>query len=89
MYSFYALLLYALFMHSFYALFLFTFFMCYFYALFSCAILICSFHKRLAILRMNRKYYCTKTNMANNKIEDVLKKLSLSHHRARFVEEKI
>ena len=89
MYSFYALLLCALFMHSFYALFLFTFFMCYFYALFSCAILICSFHKRLAILRMNRKYYCTKTNMGNNKMDDVLKKLKLSHHRARFVEEKI
>ena len=87
--SFYALFLCALFMHSFYALFVFTLFMCSFYVLFSCTILMCSFHKRLAILRMHKKYQCTKTNMADNKMNDVLKKLGLSHHRARLVEEKI
>ena len=86
---FYALFLCALFMHSFYALFVFTLFMCSFYVLFSCTILMCSFHKRLAILRMHKKYHCTKTNMADNKMNDVLKKLGLSHHRARLVEEKI
>ena len=87
--SFYVLFLCALFMHSFYALFVFTLFMCSFYVLFSCTILMCSFHKRLAILRMHKKYHCTKTNMADNKMNDVLKKLGLSHHRARLVEEKI
>ena len=87
--SFYALFLYAIFMHSFYALFVLTLFICSFYALFSCAILMCSFHKRLAILRMHKKHYCAKANMADNKTDDVLKKLRLSHHRARFVEEKI
>ena len=44
----------------------------------------CSFHKRLAILSMH-----TKTNMADNKMDEVLKKLGLSNHRARFVEEMI
>ena len=87
--SFYVLFLCALFMHSFYALFVFTLFMCSFYVLFSCTILMCSFHKRLAILRMHKKYHCTKTNMADNKMNDVLKKLGLSDHRAKFVEEKI
>ena len=74
--SFYALILCALCIHS-------------FYALFSCAILMCSFHKRLVILRIHKKYYCTKTNIADKKMDDVLKTLGLSHHRARFVEEKI
>ena len=69
--SFYALLLCALCIHSFYVLFLCALFMCY---------LMRSFHKRLAILRMLKKYYCTKTNMADNKMDDVLKKLVLSHH---------
>ena len=87
--SFCALFLCALFMHSFYALFVFTLFTCFFYVLFLCTILMCSFHKRLAILRMHKKYHCTKTNMADNKMNDVLKKLGLSHHRARLVEEKI
>ena len=49
----------------------------------------CSFHKRLRILHMREKYYCTKTNIADNKIDGVLKKLGPSDHRARFVEEKI
>ena len=89
MYSFYALFLCALFMHSFYALFVFTTFMCSFYEFFSCAILMCSFHKRLAILPMHKKHYCVKTNMADSKMYDVRKKLGLSHHRARFAEEKI
>ena len=40
-------------------------------------------------LRMPKKYYCTKTNMADNKMDDVLKKLDLSDYRARFVEENI
>ena len=87
--SFYALCLCALFMLSFCALFVFTLFMCSFYALFSCAILMCSFRKRLAILCTHRKYYCTKTNTAANKMDDVLKKLGLSDRRARLVEEKI
>ena len=87
--SFYALSLCALFMLSFCALFVFTLFMCSFYALFSCAILMCFFRKRLAILRTHRKYYCTKTNTAANKMDDVLKKLGLSDRRARLVEEKI
>ena len=38
---------------------------------------------------MHKKYYSTKTNMADNKMNDVLKKLGLSDHRAKFVEEKI
>ena len=49
----------------------------------------CSFHKRLAILHMHKKYYCTKANMADHKIDVVLKKLGLSDHRINFVEEKI
>ena len=87
--SFYVLFVFAHFVRSFYALFVFTLFMCFFYVLFSCTTLMCSFHKRLAILRMHKKYHCTKTNMADNKMNDVLKKLGLSHHRARLVEEKI
>ena len=79
-YSFYVLFLCALFMRSFYSAFLCAVFMCY---------LMCSFHKRLRILHMREKYYCTKTNIADNKIDGVLKKLGLSDHRARFVEEKI
>ena len=69
--------------------FLCALFMCSFYALFSWAILMCSFHKSLAILHMHKKYYCKKTNMADNKMDDVLKMLGPSDHRARFVEEKI
>ena len=76
-------------MCSFYVLFLCALFMRSFYELFSCAILMCFFHKRLAILRMHNKYYCTKTNMADNKMDNFLKKLGLSDHSARFVEEKI
>ena len=38
---------------------------------------------------MHKKYYYTKTNMADNKMKDVLKKLGLSDHRAKFIEEKI
>ena len=38
---------------------------------------------------MQKKYYCTKTNMADNKMENILRKLGLSHHRARYVKEKI
>ena len=87
--SFYVLFLCALFMCSLYALFLCALFMRSFYALSSCAILMCFFHKRLAILRMHKKYYCTKTNMADNKMDNFLKKLGLSDHSARFVEEKI
>ena len=49
----------------------------------------CSFHKRQVILHMHKKYYCTKTNMADNKMNDVLKKLGLSDHRTKFIEEKI
>ena len=87
--SLYSLFLCTLFMCSFYALFLCTLFVWPFYVLFSCAILMCSFHKRLTILRMHRKYYCTKTNMADKKMYNVLKKLGLSDRRARFFEEKI
>ena len=87
--SFYVLFLCALFMYSFYALFLCALFMRSFCALSSCAILMCFFHKRLAILRMHKKYYCTKTNMADNKMDNFLKKLGLSDDSARFVEEKI
>ena len=43
-----------------------------------CAVLMCSFHKRQVLLHMRKKYYCTKTNMADNKMNDVLKKLGLS-----------
>ena len=43
----------------------------------------------MAISRMHKKYYCTQTNMADDKIYDVLKKLGLSDRRARFVEEKM
>ena len=82
--SFYAPFLGALCIRSLYALFLFAHFMRSFYVLFLCALFMCylmrSFHKRLAILRMLKKYYCTKTNMADNKMADVLKKLVLSHH---------
>ena len=38
---------------------------------------------------MHKKYYCTETNMADNKMDDVLKKLGISDDRARFFEEKI
>ena len=87
--SLYSLFVCALLMCSFYALFVFALFMCSFYVLFLCAVLMCSFHKRQVILRMHKKYYCTKINMADNKMNDVLKKLGLSDRRARFVEEKI
>ena len=87
--SFYALFAFALLMRSFYVLFLCALFMRSFYVLFLCAVLMCSFHKRQVILHMHKKYYCTKTNMADNKMNDVLKKLGLSDHRAKFVEEKI
>ena len=87
--SLYSLFLCTLFMCSFYALFLCTLFVWPFYVLFSCAILTCSFHKRLTILRMHRKYYCTKTNMVDKEMYNVLKKLGLSDRRARFFEEKI
>ena len=60
-----------------------------FYVLFFWAVLVCFFHKRQVILHMHKKYYCTKTNVADNKMNDVLKKLGLSDHRAKFVEEKI
>ena len=76
--SFNALFVFALFMPSFYALFLCAFYIHLFYPLFSCAILMCSFHKRLAILRMHKKYYCIQTNMADDKMDDVLKRLGLS-----------
>ena len=95
--SFYALFLCTLFMRCLYLLFVFALFMCFsmrslyspFYALFSCAIFMSSFHKRLAILRMHKKYYCTQTNMAHDKMGNIPKKLGLPDHRARFVEEKI
>ena len=90
MYSFhYSLFLGALFRRSFYVLFVFALFMGSFCAHFLCDVLMCSFHKRLVILHMHKKYYSTKTNMADNKMNDVLKKLGLSDHRAKFVEEKI
>ena len=76
-------------MCSFYVLFLCALCVRLLYAHFSCDILMCSFHKRLAILRMHRKYYCTQTNMADDKMDGVLNKLGLSDYRARFVEEKI
>ena len=57
-----------------------------FYALFPCAILMCSFHKHLANLRMQKKYYCAETNMADDKINDVLKKLA-PDQRAMFIKE--
>ena len=76
-------------MPSLYALFVFALFMRSFYVLFLCAVLMRSFHKHQVILHMHKKYYCTKANMANNKMNDVLKKLDLSNHRAKFVEEKI
>ena len=43
----------------------------------------------MAISRMHKKYYWTQTNMADDKICDVLKKLGLSDRRARFAEEKM
>ena len=87
--SFYVLFVFALFMRSFYVLFSCALFMYAFYVLFLCAVSVCSFHKRQVILHMNKKYYCTKTNMQDNKMNDVLKKLGLSDHRTKFVEEKI
>ena len=91
--SFYVLVLCAVCICSLYLLFLCAF-LCarythLFYALFSCAIFMSSFHKRLAILRMHKKYYCTQTNMAHDKMGNIPKKLGLPDHRARFVEEKI
>ena len=86
---FYALFLCALFMRSFYMLFLCAVFMRSFYVIFLYAFLMCSFHKCQVILHMHKKYYCTKTNMADNKMNDVLKKLGPFDHRAKFVEEKI
>ena len=77
-FHYYALSVFTLFMHSSYVLFLCALFMCSFYVLFLCAVLMCSFHKRQVILHMHKKYYCTKTNMADNKMNDVLKKLGLS-----------
>ena len=78
---------------SFYALFSCALFMCSFYALFLCALLMCCFnvllYKRQVILHMHKKYSCTKTNMADNKMNDFLKKLGPFDHRAKFVEEKI
>ena len=70
--SFIVLFALAFFMRSFYVLFLCAFFIRLFDALFSFAILMCSFHKCLAIMHMHKKYYCTKTNMADNKMGDVL-----------------
>ena len=91
--SLYALFLFAHFMRSFYVLFLCALFMCSFYALFLCALLMCCFnvllYKRQVILHMHKKYSCTKTNMADNKMNDFLKKLGPFDHRAKFVEEKI
>ena len=34
-------------------------------------------------------FHSTQTSMAHDNMDDVLKKLDLSNHRARFVEEKI
>ena len=85
----YSLFLCPLFMHSFYVLFLCAIFIRLFSALFSWAILMCSFHKRLAILRMHKKYYCIQTSIADNKMGKVLNKLGLSDHRVRFVEKNI
>ena len=87
--SFYVLFLCPLLLCSLYLLFICALFICSLYSLFSCAILMCSFHKCLAILRIHKKYYYTKNNIADNKTDDVLKKLGPSDHRARFVEEKI
>ena len=70
--SLYALFLCALLLCSLYSPFLCAFFIRLFYALFSFAILMCSFDKCLAIMHMHEKYYCTKTNMADNKMGDVL-----------------
>ena len=56
---------------------LFALFMCSVYVLFSSALLIFSFHKRQVILGMHKNYYYTKINMADNKMNDVLKKLGL------------
>ena len=97
MYSFYplvyALFVFAVFMssflHSFYVLFLCALFIRLFSALFSWAILMCSFHKRLAILHMHKKYYCTQTSIADNKMDKVLNKLGLSDRRVRLVEKNI
>ena len=85
----YSLFLCDVFMCSFYALFLYALFMRSLYVIFLYAVLMCSFHKRQVILHMHKKYYCTKTNMADNKMNDVLKKLGPFDHRAKFVEEKI
>ena len=85
----YALFLCALLMCSLHSLYLCALLMCSFYTPFSYALLMCSFHKRLAILRMHKKHYCKQTNMADNKMEEVLKKLGLSDHRARFIEKRI
>ena len=91
--SFHVLFLCALFVRSLYVLFLCALFMCSFYALFLCALLMCCFnvllYKRQVILHMHKKYSCTKTNMADNKMNDFLKKLGPFDHRAKFVEEKI
>ena len=87
--SFYVHFYCALWIRSLYALFVFAFFMCPFYALFLCTIFMCTFHRRLEILRMHKKCYCAKTNMPDNKMGEVLKRLGVSDHRARFVEEKI
>ena len=74
-----ALFVFALFMRS---------FMCSFYALFVFAFFMRYFHV-LAILRMHRKYYCIQTNMTDDKMDDVLKKLGLSDHRTISVEKKM
>ena len=85
--------LFALFMRSLYSLFSCALccgsFYALLYVLFLCAVLMCSFHKRQVILLMYKKYYCTKANMTDNKMNDVLKKLGLADYRAKFVEEKI
>ena len=92
------LFLCALFIRSFYVLHLCAIFHVLFlctlcirllHALFSCAILMCFYNERLAVLRMYWKYYCIQTNMENYKMDHVLKKLCLSAHRVKIVEEKI
>ena len=82
------LFLCALFMRSLYSLFSCALFMCSFYALFVFAFFMRYFHM-LAILRMHRKYYCIQTNMTDDKMDDVLKKLGLSDHRTTSFEEKM
>ena len=81
-FHYYALFVFTLFMHSSYVLFLCALFMCSFYALFLWALFMHCFNVLVSEtpsdLAHAQKVLLHKKNMADNKMNDVLKKLGLS-----------